>query len=65
MSFYIQLIPGALSEMVQAVEQSQRVTLTDRYGLMAAVFDESLPDKERKMVNRILKGVQAGQIQMT
>ncbi|NEO87587.1 MAG: hypothetical protein F6J87_25495 [Spirulina sp. SIO3F2] len=64
MSCYIQLLPGALPAMAQAVEQNRCVTLTDRYGLMAAVFDESLPDEERRMVNRILKGIQAGHIQV-
>lgn len=64
MSCYLQLLPGALPAMAQAVEQNRCVTLTDRYGLMAAVFDESLPDQERKMVNRILKGVQEGQIRV-
>lgn len=64
MCHYMQLLPGALSEIAKAIEQTQRVTLTDRYGLMAAIFDESLPDDERRMVNRILRGVQTGQIQM-
>ena len=59
---YLQLLPGALLEMNQSVEQTQCVTLNDRYGLMAAVFDEYLSATERRMVNRIIKKIQQGEI---
>jgi hypothetical protein len=55
MSAPIQLIPGAISEMFAQVSTSGVITLSDRYGLMAAMYDESLSDEERQAIDRILR----------
>lgn len=62
MTHHLQLLPGALTELVSSVEQTGYVTLADRYGLMAAILDESLPDQDRKRVNRVLQGVKRGDL---
>ncbi|NES81141.1 MAG: hypothetical protein F6K10_06880 [Moorea sp. SIO2B7] len=43
----IQLLPGAIAEMFASVSETGILTIADRYGLMAASFDESLNKKER------------------
>ena len=53
----IQLLPNAISELYAQVSNSGQVTLADRYGLMAAVLDESLDEEERMAVNRIIYGI--------
>lgn len=58
----IQLLPGAVSEIFASATETGILTLGDRYGLMAAALDESLDDKERRVVNRILHSVQQGRI---
>lgn len=58
----IQLIPGAIAELFAQVSISGVITLADRYGLMAAVFDESLNEEERYAVNRLLRAACRGQL---
>lgn len=53
----VQLLPNAISELYAQVSNSGKVTLADRYGLMAAVLDESLDEEERMAVNRILYAI--------
>ncbi|WP_143171030.1 hypothetical protein [[Phormidium ambiguum] IAM M-71] len=53
----VQLLPNAISELYAQVSNSGQVTLADRYGLMAAVLDESLDEEQRMAVNRILYGI--------
>ncbi len=62
MSAPAQLIPGAIAELFAQVSISRVITLADRYGLMAAVFDESLSDEERYAVNRVLRAACRGQL---
>jgi hypothetical protein len=38
--FPIQLIPGAISELLAVVRDTHKITKADRYGLMAAILDE-------------------------
>ncbi|UBF23611.1 hypothetical protein K9N68_17685 [Kovacikia minuta CCNUW1] len=57
MSAPLHLLPGAISEMFAQVSHSGIITLSDRYGLMAAVYDESLTEDERQAIDRILRKV--------
>ncbi|MEA5469460.1 MULTISPECIES: hypothetical protein [unclassified Spirulina] len=61
----IQLIPGAISEIFASATETGILTLSDRYGLMAAALDEGLDDEERRAVNRILHFVKQGRIAVT
>ena len=58
------LLPSALSELVAQVAESANVTLADRYGLMAAILDESLEDEERAAIDRLLRAVRRGRFQI-
>lgn len=60
----IQLLPGAISEILATVTETGVLTLADRYGLMAAALDESLPDEDRRSANRLLRSILKGRIQL-
>ncbi len=60
----VQLIPGALAAMLADVIETGILTQNDRHGLRAAVMDESLPDDDRRTINRILQLAQRGGIQL-
>jgi hypothetical protein len=60
----MQLLPGAISEILASVADTGFLTVTDRYGLMAAVLDESLNEEDRLSTNRILRSVLRGRIKL-
>jgi hypothetical protein len=60
----IQLLPGAISEILATVTETGVLTLADRYGLMAAALDESLADEDRRSANRLLRSILKGRIQV-
>jgi hypothetical protein len=60
----VQLLPGAICEILASVNDTGVLTLADRYGLMAAAFDESLNDEDRGCVNRLLRAVIKGRVKM-
>ena len=60
----LRLLPGSIAEILAEVSESKCLTEADRYGLMAAIFDENLTDDERRAVNRILHSVARGRIKV-
>lgn len=60
----LQLLPGAISEILASVTDTGVLTLADRYGLMAATFDDSLNDEDRGCVNRLLRAVIRGRVKI-
>jgi hypothetical protein len=60
----MQLLPGAISEILASVADTGSLSMTDRYGLMAAVLDESLDEEDRLSTNRILRAVLRGRIKL-
>ncbi|WP_347239987.1 hypothetical protein [Oscillatoria sp. FACHB-1406] len=48
--------------MLVSIADTGRITLMDRYGLMAASLNESLNEEDRRAVNRILRGIVKGRI---
>lgn len=60
----MQLLPGAISEILASVADTGSLTMTDRYGLMAAVLDESLDEEDRLSTNRLLRAVLRGRIKL-
>ncbi|MEG4006109.1 hypothetical protein QUA41_26990 [Microcoleus sp. Pol11C1] len=62
--FSVQLIPGAISEMLASVTDTGCLTLADRYGLMAAVLDDSLDEEQRHSINRLLRSVIKGRVKI-
>ncbi|NJL02906.1 MAG: hypothetical protein HC910_20935 [Spirulinaceae cyanobacterium SM2_1_0] len=61
----LQILPGAVAEILANSSETGTLTLADRYGLMAAIADESLEEDERRAINRLLRRVQRGCIQLT
>lgn len=61
----MQLIPGAIADMLASTSDTGMLTLTDRYGLMAAILDESLDEQEQRAINRLLRAVLRGKIEVT
>lgn len=60
----VQLIPGALSEMIATVAETGVLTRADRYGLMAALLDESLSEEELEATNRLVRAVLKGRVKV-
>lgn len=60
----LQLLPGAVSEILATSSASGVLTRTDRYGLMAAILDETLAEEERHTINRVLFAVRKGRIRV-
>lgn len=60
----IKLLPGSIADILAEVSESKCLTEADRYGLMAAIFDESLSEDERRAINRILHSVSRGRIKV-
>ena len=58
------LLPGAISEIFATTTETGILTLSDRYGLMAATLDENLAEEERRVVNRLLRSIRRGRIQV-
>ncbi|WP_338041681.1 hypothetical protein, partial [Lyngbya aestuarii] len=60
----INLLPGAVYAIVASVGNNNYLTQADRYGLMAAILDDTLSEDERKSVDRLLRAVMRGRIQV-
>ena len=60
----IQLLPGAISAILASVSETGTLTLADRYGLMAAVLDESLNEEDIRSFNRLLRSVIRGRVKI-
>lgn len=65
MLIQLQLIPGAIAEMLASVSDTGMLTLGDRYGLLAATLDDSLSEEERRAVNRLLRAVMRGKVKVS
>jgi len=60
-----QILPGAISEILVSARETGVLTLADRYGLMAATLDEHLPEEDERSMNRLLRSVIRGKIQIS
>lgn len=60
----VKLLPTALSEMFSQISDSGKITLADRYGLMAAFLEGSLSDEEMQMIDRLLHAIRRGRVQI-
>ncbi|MDB9496005.1 hypothetical protein PN441_01870 [Spirulina major CS-329] len=64
MFYDLQLIPGAIYAILADVAETHTLTLSDRFGLMAAVMDEHLTEDECRAINRLLRAVQRGRVSL-
>lgn len=60
----VRLLPGAIAELFAQVSDTGVVTLADRYGLMAALLDDSISDEERYAIDRLLRAMRRGQLRI-
>ena len=60
----VHLIPSALGDLFAEVNQNGYITLADRYGLMAAIFDENLTEEDKRSIDRLLRSVCRGRIKL-
>ncbi|MGB3509524.1 MAG: hypothetical protein WBA93_09805 [Microcoleaceae cyanobacterium] len=58
----VNLLPGAINEIMASVAHSCCLTQSDRYGLMASILDESVTEEDRRSVDRLLRYVIRGKI---
>lgn len=64
MKIQLRLLPGAISDLFAQVSTSGKITLADRYGLMAALLEESLTQEERDCIERLLRSVRRGRLKI-
>ena len=62
MSIPVRLLPGAIADLFAQVTSSGKITLADRYGLMAAILEDSLSEEERASIDRLLRALRRGQM---
>jgi hypothetical protein len=60
----VRLLPGAISDLFAQVSTSGKITLADRYGLMAALLEDSLTQEERESIDRLLRAWCRGQMRI-
>ena len=60
----IKLLPGAVNEIIASVTDNRCLTQADRYGLLAALLDESLDEEERRSIDRLLRSVRRGRVKV-
>ena len=61
----VNLLPGAINELIATVTDTRRVTKADRYGMMAAILDESISEEERGSLDRLIRSLVKGRIQVS
>ena len=62
MQLQLNLIPGAIGNLYADVSTYGYITLADRYGLMAAILEDTLSDEEESCVNRLLRAACKGKL---
>ena len=60
----IQPLPTAVSELFVQATISGKITLADRYGLLAVLMDQSISDEDLHCINRMLYAVRKGRMQV-
>lgn len=60
----LHLLPSALGDLFAQANKTGCITLADRYGLMAAIFDESLSEDEKRSIDRLLRAIRKGRIKI-
>ncbi|NEQ22455.1 MAG: hypothetical protein F6K28_25390 [Microcoleus sp. SIO2G3] len=64
MSDEVLLLPGAIADLFAEVSSSGKITLADRYGLMAAILEDTLTEEERASVDRMLHACYRGRMKV-
>ncbi|MGQ4649974.1 hypothetical protein [Lyngbya aestuarii] len=60
----IRLLPGAIPDLFAQSTISGQLTIADRYGLMAAVLEDSMTEEERASIDRLLRALRRGRMKV-
>lgn len=60
----VRLLPSAIADLFAEVSSTGRITLADRYGLMAALLEDALEQEEKFSIDRLLRAVSRGRLQV-
>jgi hypothetical protein len=60
----VRLLPGAISDLFVQVTISGKITLADRYGLMAALLEEEISEEERASIDRLFYALCRGRMKI-
>ncbi|MGK7903114.1 MAG: hypothetical protein AB4352_17230 [Hormoscilla sp.] len=60
----VNLLPSAIGELFAQVTRTGVITKADRYGLMAAILDETITLEEKQAIDRMLRALCRGRLQM-
>lgn len=60
----VRLLPGAISDLFVQVSISGKITLADRYGLMAALLEEEISEEERASIDRLFYALCRGRMKI-
>ena len=56
---------NSVTKILSEVSQSKHLTVANRYSLMAAMFDKTLPESDRQAITKIIHRVMGGHIEVT
>jgi len=62
--FSHQLLPHAFSELFAQASTTRKLTVADRYGILAALWDESLTEEEMQALDRLFYAIRKGYVQV-
>jgi recombinational DNA repair protein RecT len=57
-------LPCAISELFFQASVTGKITLADRYGIMASLLDEAISEDEIHCINRLLHALRQGRVQV-
>jgi hypothetical protein len=57
-------LPHSISELFAQATSTGKITLADRYGILAALLQDSLDEEEISCINRLLYALRKGRIQI-
>lgn len=60
----INLLPTAISDLFAQASSSGKITLADRYGMMAALLEGTASEEEMHSIDRLLRAVCRGRVQV-
>lgn len=61
----LSLLPTALSDLFAQASTTGKITLADRYGLMAAILDDTfVSEEDRYSIDRLLHAIRQGRLQV-
>ncbi|MBD2096514.1 hypothetical protein H6F90_15350 [Trichocoleus sp. FACHB-591] len=60
----VNLLPSALSELFAQVSSSGKITLADRYGILAALLSNNMSAEEQCTIDRLLHALKQRRVQV-